>query len=239
MSRIRLVGAVLFGTLLLVPAAHANFPSSLSTTVTPGGNSTVTSPTLSPSMKSATVDVVPPGPTDAELFRDMRVILSAQPTPGRRMVTCIEMTMGIGNSDDDAYYTLTEATLSPLSLLLMSACLHLAAEVNREQAKPKARATPRAALAARCRQLKTQIGATYKRVGSKYTAKISGKRTRLKTRSRVTVTCKRKGRGLSLKVRPAAKGKSLRSVVGPQLLVGVYNPLEAKGSAKLKFTFRR
>jgi hypothetical protein len=32
---------------------------------------------------------------------------------------------------------------------------------------------------------------------------------------------------------------SLRSVVGPRLRVGVYNPLDAAGSGRLKVTFRR
>ena len=85
----------------------------------------------------------------------------------------------------------------------------------------------------------TQIGATFTRVGSKYKATIDGTPAKLSKRGRLKVTCKRRGKGLRLKVRPTSKRKSLRSVVGPSLGVGVYNPLDASGSGRLKFTFRR
>ena len=90
-----------------------------------------------------------------------------------------------------------------------------------------------------CKSLATQIGATYTRVGSNYKATIKGKVTKLRQRGRVKVMCVRRGNGIRIKVRPAAKGKSLRSVVGPRLRLGLYNPLDAAGSATLKLTFRR
>jgi hypothetical protein len=53
------------------------------------------------------------------------------------------------------------------------------------------------------------------------------------------VGCTRSGAGMTLKVRPAGRGRSLRSVVGSRLQVGVYNPLAATGSGRLRVTFRR
>jgi hypothetical protein len=118
---------------------------------------------------------------------------------------------------------------------MLSACLELAAQVDRAQQAPQSAASA----VAKCRRMATQIGATYTRVGRRYRATIDGTPTKLKGRGRLKVTCTRKGAGVRMKVRPRAKGKSLRSVVGPRLGVGVYNPLDAEGSGRLKVTFHR
>jgi hypothetical protein len=118
---------------------------------------------------------------------------------------------------------------------MLSACLELAAQIDRAQ-QSQQHAT---SAAAKCRRTATQIGATFTRVGRKYRTTIDGTSTKLKQRGRLKVTCKRKGAGFTMKLRPTAKGKSLRSVVGPRLRLGVYNPLDAAGSGRLKVTFRR
>jgi hypothetical protein len=120
-------------------------------------------------------------------------------------------------------------------VLLLSACLEQAAQIDRAQQAQQSATSA----ATKCRRMATQIGATFTRVGRNYRATIDGTPTKLKQRGRLKVTCKGKGAGLTMKVRPVAKGKSLRSVVGPRLRVGVYNPLAAEGSGRLKVTFRR
>jgi hypothetical protein len=219
---------------VLAPAAaQARLPSSIETTVPPGGSSAIGSPTLSPTMRSMTVDVAPVGDEDEDLFKNMRVVLSLQPTPGKRLLTCINLYVAISGFEDDEYAPVDfSEDLQPLAALLLSACLHMAAEVNRA-------AQQASAAAARCGRLATQVAATYTRVGRKYTAEIDGTPTRLKKRARLKVACTRNGAGVRLKVRPTARGKSLRSVVGRRLRLGVYNPLEASGSGHLKVTFRR
>jgi hypothetical protein len=232
----RALGTALIWALVAVPAAHASFPASIETTVAPGGNATISSPTLSPSMKSATVDVVPAGPDDVPFFRDMQVVLSLQPSPGKRLLTCIGLYINIAHGIDESVDLQFPEQVHPLAVLLLSACLELAAQIDRAAQKPPQAAS---SAAAKCNRLGTQIGATFTRVGSQYTATIDGSPAKLRTRGRLKVTCKRKGAGLTLKVRPTAKGKSLRSVVGPRLQVGVYNPLAASGSGRLRATFRR
>jgi hypothetical protein len=232
----RAVGVALFVTLLVAPAARASFPASIETTVVPGGNATVSSPSLSPSMKSATVDVAPARPSDESFFENMQVVLSAQTTPGKRLLTCIGLYINVAHGIDESVELQFPEQVHPLAVLLLSACLELAAQIDRAAQQPRQATT---SVAAKCRQLGTQIGATFTRVGSKYRATIHGKPAKLRQRGRLSVTCRGKGRGLTLKLRPTAKGRSLRSVVGPRLQVGVYNPLEASGSGRLKLTFRR
>ena len=235
MLAFRAVGVALFVSLCIVPAAHASFPASIETTVAPGGNSTIGSPTLSPSMKSATVDVVPAKPGDEQFFENMQVVLSLQPTPGKRLLMCIGLYINVAHGIDESVELQFPAQVHPLAVLLLSACLEQAAQIDR--AAQQAQGATSAA--AKCHRLATQIGATFTRVGKQYKATIDGTPAKLKQRGRLKVTCKRKGAGLSLKVRPTRKGRSLRSIVGPRLQVGVYNPLEATGSGTLKVTFRR
>lgn len=237
MSPLRVLGVALLATLLLSPAAaHASFPSSIETTVAPGGNATIGSPPLSPTMKSATVDVVPAKPSDEEFFENMQVVLSLQPTPGKRLLMCIGLYVNVAHGIDESVELQFPEQVHPLAVLLLSACLEQAAQIDRAAQQAAQGAT---SAVAKCRRAATQIGATFTRVGRKYKATIDGTPAKLKQRGRVKVTCKRKGAGLTMKVRPTAKGRSLRSVVGPRLRVGVYNPLEATGAGSLKLTFRR
>ena len=239
--KLRIAAVVLAAALLALPAAvHAKLPSSIETTVAPGGNSTVSSPTLSPTMTSMTVDVVPASKDDA-FFADMQVVLSMQPSPGKRLLMCIGLYINVAHGIDESVDLQFPETVHPLALLLLSACLEQAAAIDRaaQQAKGAATTVGAAARAAKCPQLATQVGATFTRVGKQYKGTISGTPTKLTQRGRLKVTCTRKGKGMTLKLRPRAKGKSLRSVVGPRLQVGLYNPLDAAGSGTAKLTFRR
>ena len=94
--------------------------------------------------------------------------------------------------------------------------------------------------AAACKRVATQVAVTFTRAGrGKYSATIDGRPAKLKARGRLKVGCTRKGAGMTLKLQPTARGRSLRSIVGPNLQLGVYNPLAATGSGRLRVTFRR
>jgi hypothetical protein len=226
----------LSSALLAAPAARANFPSSIEATVAPGGNATVSSPSLPASMRSASVDVAPVSSADEAFFDNMQVVLSLQPSPGKRLLMCIGLYINVAHGIDESVELQFPEQVHPLAVLLLSACLEAAAQIDRARQQAAQGAS---AAAARCPQLATQVGATFMRVGSNYKAKIDGTPAKLRQRGRLKVTCVRKGAGLTLKLRPRARGASLRSVVGPRLQVGLYNPLDAAGSGRLKLTFRR
>jgi hypothetical protein len=229
--------AALLATLLLAPVAHANLPSSVETTVAPGGNATISSPTLPADMRSATVDVAPATPADEPFLESMQVVLSSMPTPGKRLLMCIGLYVNVAHGIDESVELQFPEQVHPLAVLLLSACLEMAAQIDRARQAGTTRAS---AAATACARVGTQIGATFTRVGrGRYKATIDGTTAKLRARGRLKVGCTRRGAGMRLKLRPAAKGRSLRGVVGPRLQVGVYNPLDAEGSARLRLTFRR
>jgi hypothetical protein len=228
----------LLATLILAPtAAHANLPSSIETTVAPGGNATVSSPTLPPTMRSATVDVVPVSSADEQFFENMQVVLSLQPSPGKRLLMCIGLYINVAHGIDETAELQFPETVHPLAVLLLSACLEQAAVIDRAQ---QARQSAAASAAGACKRVATQVAATFTRAGrGKYSATIDGRPAKLKARGRLKVGCRRKGAGMTLKLQPVARGRTLRSVVGPNLQLGVYNPLAATGSGRLRVTFKR
>jgi hypothetical protein len=231
------VCAVLLAALVVAPAARANFPSSIETTVSPGGNAKVSSPTLPPDMRSATVDVAPAGPGDDPFFQDMRIVLSTLPTPGKRLLACIGLYVNVAHEIDGEFNLQFPEQVHPLAALLLSACLEVAAQVDRARQAGTTRASTAATA---CARVGTQIGAQFTRVGrGRWKATIDGTTAPLRVRGRLKVGCTRRGAGVRLKLRPAARGKSLRSVVGSRLQIGVYNPLDADGSGRLRLTFRR
>ncbi len=232
--RIVAAAAALLGVALAAPSASANLPSSIETTVAPGGNATVSSPTLPRDMRSATVDIAPAEPADEPFFESMQVVLSLQPSPGKRLMMCIGLYINVAHGIDESVELQFPEQVHPLAVLLLSACLQMAAEIDRAGQAGTADAS------AACARVGTQVGATFTRVGrGRYRATIDGTTAKLRARGRLKVGCTRRGAGMRLKLRPAARGRSLRSVVGSRLQVGVYNPLDANGSGRLRLTFRR
>lgn len=236
MKRLRVAGVALVAASFLAPAAHASFPSSIATTVSPGGNAAIASPTLPAAARSASVDVVPAGRNDEQFFENMQVVLSLQPTPGKRLLMCIGLYINVAHGIDESVELQFPEQVHPLAVLLLSACLEQAAAIDRatQQARPAATSA-----AAACQRMATQVGATYTRVGRNYKATIDGTPAKLRRRGRLAVACTRKdGGGMTLKVRPTARGRTLRSVVGPRLRLGLYSPLDSAGSADVSVTFR-
>ena len=218
---------------VVAATAHANFPSSITTTVPPGGYSSVTSPTLDPSMKSATVDVKPASAEDKAFFDDLQTVLSLAPSPGKRLMLCIGFYIAFGQDEEGEFAESFLVNPHPLAVALLLACLEMAGTIDRNnQAGASAAGTP-------CGQQQTQVPATFTRVGKRWQIDLEGQITQSRAKGRLKVTCRRRGAGLRLKVRPRKRGASLKSVVGPRLAVGLYNPLDAAGSGSVKLTFRR
>lgn len=237
MVRCLVACAVLAGA----PAAHAHFPSSIDTTVTPGGNATITSPTLDPSMRSATVDVVPTQDFGDKVLAKLQVVMAQTPSKRDRLMVCIGMYLGFsgGLAPSPTNFADDEGP-GPLLVLLTSACLRMAFGVDQaRQQAPPATGTRAHSSAGSCRRSATQVPATFTKVGRLYRVHASGTTAPSNGRGGLTITCRRKGRGVSFKVRPKARGRSLRSVVGSTLKLGIFSPFDTPGSATLKVTFRR
>ncbi|HET6448011.1 MAG TPA: hypothetical protein VFG31_02790, partial [Conexibacter sp.] len=193
MSALRVAALALLTTVLLAPAARASFPASIEATVSPGGNATVSSPTLSPTMRSVTVDVAPARPADEQFFQNMQVVLSTQPTPGKRLLTCIGLYINVAHGIDESVELQFPENVHPLAVLLLSACLEMAAQIDRAQ---QAGTSGASTAAAACARVGTQIGASFTRVGGgKYKATIDGTTAKLRVRGRLKIGCTRRGAG--------------------------------------------
>lgn len=225
------IPAALLLALAAAPTAHAGFPSSVETQVVPGGNSTITSPALPPKATSIKVEIKPTGD---KLLDKLQVVLSGRPSPKRRLMTCVALYLKTAQQTDSYDVDYAEP-LDTYAVLLLRACLEMAAEIDRAS-----QATPRAATAAaRCGMQPLQAPATFTKSGRRYSVAVEGTVKRSSSGSQLKVACKRKGKGLVLTAKPRKRGKTLRSVVGPKLLLGLYNPLAAEGSPTVKLTFKR
>jgi hypothetical protein len=69
--------------------------------------------------------------------------------------------------------------------------------------------------------------------------KAAGDMTKKRKNSALRVTCTKQGRKLIFSIRPRAKNKSLRSVVGKNLKFGIASPPSAEDGAKVKVTFKK
>ena len=174
---LRAAGIALLMALLAVPVAQANLPSSIETTVVPGGNASISSPTLPPDMRSANVDVTPVSVSDELFFENMQVVLSLQPSPGKRLLMCIGLYINVAHGIDESVELQFPEKVHPLAVLLLSACLEQAAVIDR--ARRRAARGPGRPLPD-VRALATQVGATFTRVGGQYKATIAGTPTKLK-----------------------------------------------------------
>lgn len=233
MRAIVLLGLVLAAFLVAAPA-HANFPASVQTTVAPGGHATVSSPSLPPGMKAATVDVAPATPAEDPLFANLRVTLSSLPSPRSRLITCVSLYVAFTTREDRNGFASITSQPNFLAALVTAVCLEIAGEVNRAAAGQRATAA-----AAGCGRSGLQVPAVFTRVGRKYRVTTGDTLSPLTAKGRLLISCRRKGAGMSVRIRPRSRRASLRSIVGDRLALGVLNPVEATGSARVRFTFRR
>lgn len=216
---------------VMAPAASAHWPASIDETVTPGGEAEVASPTLPAGATSATVDV-DPKEGSGDVFGQMGVVLSGEPR-NQRIVTCAIWFYSLDRDLNGS--VAADVPLNPLPFLLLKACLEVFVSLDQQTA---AQRTATAA-GGPCRNGSRQVPAQIKRVGRRYSAHIEGAVGPLKARGKVKITCRRHGAGVRIKVRPTRKGQLLRKAVGPKVLVGLYNPRAATGSAAVRLTFRQ
>ena len=229
MSALRVAGAVI-ALLVAAPAAHAELPATAKFSVPAGGSATVSSPELSPSMTSIGVDVVPESSAD-QVFNRLTLILAGASSLKQRLMTCVYLYKQTQDVFVGPEPVKVEAGPAAIDVLFLAACIEMAVQMG----KPPAVAS---AAAAACHQLGAQVAAKFKKSGSRYTATVDGTVKKAPKKLSLRTTCTRKGAGYSLRIRPRAKGKSLRSVIGKKLTLGMKSPADAGGASKVRMTFR-
>ncbi len=169
--------------------------------------------------------------TDEQFFSRLSVALgnSVLFDFSERVEACVVITENVvKNPNFFPAYTIPKD--KTLQVLFLAACLQTALEVSlKEQSQARA-------AAAGCFQTRLVMSLQYTRTGSGYSAQVAPTSKRPKLRSSpVRVSCRRTATGLHIKIRPRRRGQTLRSTVGPMLMLGVANP--TSGSIKLRVSF--
>ena len=198
-------------------------------TVPAGGTGGIHTDNLPPKVDQGTIDMENQEAATTDTLIDVAFALSEIPTPSRRIVACALMTYG--NNPAKEVVTLTQSDPS-LQLLFFAICIQLA---QRLPPRPSVAADMARASGPACSEQRTAVPVKITRSGRGYRAVVNGSTFTPRTRSKVIVTCRRKGGGLLISVKPRKRGQSLRQAVGPTLGVGIANL--GKKPAPIRATF--
>jgi hypothetical protein len=168
---------------------------------------------------------------DTTFFDAVTESLTAKPTLGARVITCVLVYANLKAYPDSTIgFSLKDPFLQDLFLQV---CLRMAFILS--PPPPPAADLARPA-AGSCGMTSKADGITISRSGSGYSATVSGKTHKPKRRSPVIVTCKRSGSSLTISVRPRSRKATLKQVIGPKLSLGVLNPSSRSGKLNISFT---
>jgi hypothetical protein len=207
-------------------------------TVEPGGLGVATAD-LPEGVNRAEV-VVSASRDDGEAFKNLVFTLAKAPTPGQRLLTCLVMSQFdkrtfVGSSEE---FDISDERTTKALVSLVS-CLRVAQLVAELQAEGRPQSPSIAWRAGRgCTSEPVGLPATVRKVRNGYRMNVDGQTSRVR-RPPLQVTCKRKGTKMVFGMRATARGKSLRSVLGKNLSLGVGSPATTEGSATVKVTFRK
>jgi hypothetical protein len=172
----------------------------------------------------ASFGVQPQPGTDAHAFDEITGVLvddfpwlSKISKRNQAVVACVMLSyLPYANKAADEPITIVDAEKQ---LMLLSVCLQMAASIP---GPPTARDRATAA-AGGCGRLNPAVKLQITRTSRGYQGKVIGK-IRDASRPRLTVKCRRSGKGLLFTVKPRKRGQKLRAAGGPQLAIAYRNP---------------
>jgi hypothetical protein len=224
-------------------SGHNHFDSSATVDLPAGGTGSVVSPTLPVDMTKATVTVTAPL-SDEDGFADVVFALMKEPTPGKKLLACISMTMfslaankalAEMTGDLDVY----EAVADQLFVAQLEYCMRVAQLVAEYQKNPSARAGAERAGTA-CGQLPVGIKERVSHSSSGYAVSAAGAPTAKKRSTGVKVTCQLvSGTTRVMTVKPRKRGQTLRQALGGKnLAVTLGSPSNAAAGAAVTVAFK-
>jgi hypothetical protein len=89
-----------------------------------------------------------------------------------------------------------------------------------------------------CDKATVSVPILLERAGTGFKAQITGPPAKATGRQPVAVSCSPTSHGLKLAFKPTARGRKLRSVVGPKLSIAFGNPSNKPVTVSTKYTFR-
>lgn len=234
------LGAVV--VLAAVPTSVAAFPpnggTETSTGTAPADGALVThTDDLPANATQGSIDVQPLPGTDPHVFDDLTAALvdsspqlSKISKHAQAVLVCVLLSYlpyTSGPTDEPITYTNVS-----LQLVLLSVCLRMAQSIPNT---PAAAAHDRArAAAGACGRLARGVPIRITRTRAGYTAVVNGK-LRAPSRPGLTVSCRRKGKGLLLSIRPKKRGETLRRAGSPTLAIAYSNPTSKPAGIRTTF----
>jgi hypothetical protein len=204
-------------------AVAAHFPQTAPVVVPGPGDATVTSSTLPASATQATVDVVPgPNQTVKEFDQLTAAVVENYPTlkrlnqKSRRILTCVFMTAG--TLSPNVFGAESFKLFDPaFQVLVLADCLRIVL------ALPTQASDVATSAAASCKRLRETIPIQVTHTGSGYTSRVNATPRAAHGRPPLTVSCRRRGPGFRIAIRPRKHGRKLTQVLGSTLGIGFVN----------------
>lgn len=155
----------------------------------------------------------------------------------KRTITCVIFARAI----DFNYATFTgskpqsaEIASGTVYLLALQECLGMVVSAQ----KPVQVSRDATVAKSGCDQATVSVPIVIKRAGKGFKARLAGPATKATRRAPLVVSCSPIPTGLNLTFRPSARGRRLRSVVGPKLSIAFANPSNKPVTVSTRYTFK-
>lgn len=217
--------------------SHGGTETAVATLPGPGSGTVQTN--LPAAVTDATIEVQPTADTqDLDSITDTLITsypkLGKLSRPAQRFISCAILYTVLAAFHINAQSDLAETSTNQVAArLVLDICRRLAVALTLHH--PAVDATPASAV---CPRLDRSIAARFSRSGGGYRIQLNGRTFKPRGRSAVDVSCKRKGRGMMIRIRPRARGRTLRQVVGPSLGIAYVNSASKPVGVRTTFTVK-
>jgi hypothetical protein len=152
----------------------------------------------------------------------------------RRVITCSVMAREAASLLQSVYDDASEGMVRADNAYAMwlAVCLQVTIS-SQQQAPPVA-----SAASVGCAQANFSATVMVSRAGSSYVARLVGRTHRATGRVPLVVSCRAKGRGMLVSLRPRLRSHRVGPLLGPHLSVGFSNPTSQSVGIHTRFTFR-
>jgi hypothetical protein len=228
---------VLIGLAAPAQAFPPNGGSETSTGTAPANGSLITATDNIPASATQGSLAIQPMPgTDAGAFDEVTSVLvedfpwlAKQSKRSQAVLACALMSyLPIASRPSGYVYTFHDLELQAA---ILNVCLRMALAIP----KPPAASDRAHAATGACGRIDAAVTVKLTHSAAGYRGAVSGAIRKVK-RPRLKVTCRRRGKGFLLTVRPRKRGQSLRSAGGPKLAIAYANPTSKSVGIRTTFT---
>jgi hypothetical protein len=158
--------------------------------------------------------------------------------PVRRVLTCAVMARAAAILLQGAYDEPMEGEVTSENAYAayLAVCVHMTVLAQKATAATATLAA--AGQSSKCAKADVSVAVMVSRTGSGYHATLLGSTSKASGRTPLRISCRAKGAGMLVSLRPRAKHRRLGRLVGPHLSLGFSNPTNASVGIRTTFSFR-